>query len=98
MKSSESHENLKREKRKWETKTGRSERRREAVFTTVSGEPVETLYTPDDISEMNYLTDLGFPGEFPYTRGVHQSMYRGKLWTMRQFAGFGTPEDTNERF
>ena len=56
------------------------------------------LYTPADIAEMNYLSDLGFPGEYPYTRGVHTNMYRGKLWTMRQFAGFGTPEDTNERF
>ena len=98
MKSAEKYDDLKREKRRWKDQAGKSERRREAVFTTVSGEPIETLYTPDDISEMNYLTELGFPGEFPYTRGVHQSMYRGKLWTMRQFAGFGTPEDTNERF
>ncbi len=67
-------------------------------FTTVSGEPVEQLYTPDDIAHLNYLTDLGFPGEYPYTRGIHHTMYRGKLWTMRQFAGFGTPEDTNERY
>ncbi len=67
-------------------------------FTTVSGQPIDMLYTPDDISHINYLSDLGFPGEFPYTRGIHQNMYRGKLWTMRQFAGFGTPEDTNERY
>ncbi|MGA9407469.1 MAG: methylmalonyl-CoA mutase family protein [Bacteroidota bacterium] len=67
-------------------------------FTTVSGEPIEALYTPDDIQNINYLSEIGFPGEFPYTRGVHRNMYRGKLWTMRQFAGFGTPEDTNERF
>lgn len=67
-------------------------------FTTVSGEPIETLYTPDDIAHINYLTDIGFPGEFPYTRGIHSNMYRGRLWTMRQFAGFGTPEDTNERY
>ncbi len=67
-------------------------------FTTVSGEPIELLYTPDDIAQLNYLTDIGFPGEFPYTRGIHKNMYRGKLWTMRQFAGFGTPEDTNERY
>lgn len=69
-----------------------------ARFTTVSGEPVKNLYTPDDIERINYLSDIGFPGEYPYTRGIHQSMYRGKLWTMRQFAGFGTPEDTNERY
>jgi methylmalonyl-CoA mutase N-terminal domain/subunit len=67
-------------------------------FTTVSGERVELLYTPDDIRELNFLSDLGYPGEFPYTRGIHASMYREKLWTMRQFAGFGTPEDTNERY
>ncbi len=67
-------------------------------FTTVSGEPIEMLYTPDDIAHINYLTDIGFPGEFPYTRGIHSNMYRGRFWTMRQFAGFGTPEDTNERY
>jgi methylmalonyl-CoA mutase, N-terminal domain len=67
-------------------------------FTTVSDEPIEMLYTPGDIAHLNYLSDLGFPGEFPYTRGIHHTMYRSKLWTMRQFAGFGTPEDTNERY
>lgn len=67
-------------------------------FTTVSGEPVEMLYTPEDVAHINYLTQIGFPGEYPYTRGIHHNMYRGKLWTMRQFAGFGTPEDTNERY
>ena len=68
------------------------------TFTTVSGEDVELLYTPDEIAHLNYLADIGYPGEFPYTRGIHKTMYRGKLWTMRQFAGFGTPEDTNERY
>jgi methylmalonyl-CoA mutase N-terminal domain/subunit len=67
-------------------------------FTTVSGEPIEILYTPDDIAHINYLSGIGFPGEFPFTRGIHHNMYRGKLWTMRQFSGFGTPEDTNERY
>lgn len=71
---------------------------RNVKFTTVSGEPTELLYTPEDISEINYLSEIGFPGEFPYTRGIHNTGYRGKLWTMRQFAGFGTPEDTNQRF
>lgn len=71
---------------------------RDVKFTTVSGKPVELLYTPEDVSDINYLSDIGFPGEFPYTRGIHNSGYRGKLWTMRQFAGFGTPEDTNQRF
>src|SRR5438876_1317571 len=67
-------------------------------FTTVSGEPIEVVYTPEGIAEINYLSDIGHPGEFPYTRGIHRDMYRGKVWTLRQFAGFGTPEDTNERY
>jgi|SRR5690554_1039842 len=67
-------------------------------FTTVSGEEVKTLYTPDDIEHIDYLNEIGFPGEYPFTRGIHTNGYRGKIWTMRQFAGFGSPEDTNERF
>jgi methylmalonyl-CoA mutase, N-terminal domain len=69
---------------------------REAPFSTLSGEPVEPLYGPDDVGPFD--AQIGFPGEFPYTRGVYASMYRGRLWTMRQFAGFGTAEETNERF
>ena len=67
-------------------------------YTSVSGEEVETLYTPDDIPDFDYMEKLAFPGKFPFTRGIHPNGYRGKVWTMRQFAGFGTPEDTNERF
>jgi methylmalonyl-CoA mutase N-terminal domain/subunit len=67
-------------------------------FTTISGDPVEPLYTADDLERFDAQRDLGAPGEFPYTRGIHPSMYRGRLWTMRQFAGFGSAEDTNERF
>ncbi len=67
-------------------------------FTTVSGEDVKILYGPDDVENINYLSEIGFPGEYPYTRGIHVNGYRGKIWTMRQFAGFGTPEDTNQRF
>ncbi len=74
----------------------RAERR--ARFTTISGETVEPLYTPDDLFGFDPKRDLGMPGEFPYTRGIHPSMYRTRLWTMRQFAGFGSAEDTNERF
>src|SRR5687768_18509645 len=66
--------------------------------TTVSGRRVAALYTPRDIAALDYQRDLGDPGEFPYTRGIHPTGYRGKLWTMRQFAGFGTPEETNARF
>ncbi len=67
-------------------------------FTSVSGEEVKPLYTPDDVDSNRFLDDINFPGEYPYTRGIHTNGYRGRLWTMRQFAGFGTPEDTNERF
>ena len=67
-------------------------------FTTVSGQDVNVLYGPEDVENINYLSEIGYPGEYPYTRGIHTNGYRGKIWTMRQFAGFGTPEDTNQRF
>ncbi|MGB8507813.1 MAG: methylmalonyl-CoA mutase family protein [Pyrinomonadaceae bacterium] len=67
-------------------------------FETVSLEDVNRLYTPADVSDVDFERDVSFPGEFPYTRGIHPTGYRGKLWTMRQFAGFGTPEETNARF
>ncbi|MFZ0963339.1 MAG: methylmalonyl-CoA mutase family protein [Terriglobia bacterium] len=70
---------------------------RQAVFTTLSGVPIERLYTPADLASFNYSHDLGDPGEYPYTRGIHPTMYRGKIWTMRQFSGFGSPEETNGR-
>jgi methylmalonyl-CoA mutase N-terminal domain/subunit len=69
---------------------------RDALFTTLSGEPVEPLYGPEDVGPFDER--IGLPGEFPFTRGVYPSMYRGRLWTLRQFAGFGTAEETNERF
>jgi methylmalonyl-CoA mutase N-terminal domain/subunit len=71
---------------------------RAETFTTISGRPIGRLYTAEDLSEFDYGRDLNNPGEFPYTRGIHPTGYRGKLWTMRQFAGFGTPEETNERY
>src|SRR5256712_10837041 len=67
------------------------------LFSTISGLENEPLYTADDVA-VDYERDLGAPGEFPFTRGIYPSMYRGKLWTMRQFAGFGTAEETNARF
>ncbi len=66
-------------------------------FTTLSGVPIERLYTQADLDGFDYQRDLGDPGEYPFTRGIHRTMYRGKLWTMRQFSGFGSPEDTNAR-
>jgi methylmalonyl-CoA mutase, N-terminal domain len=71
---------------------------RPGPFTSISGRPINRLYTADDIPGLEYSRDLGHPGEFPYTRGIHLTGYRGKLWTMRQFAGFGTPEETHERY
>ncbi len=71
---------------------------RDSSFTTISGRPISRLYTADDIASLDYARDLNDPGHFPYTRGIHPTGYRGKLWTMRQFAGFGTPEETNERY
>src|SRR5687767_14562437 len=70
----------------------------ERAFQTVSGRPIDEHYTEASIAPLDYERDLGDPGQFPYTRGIHPTGYRGKLWTMRQFAGFGTPEETNERY
>src|SRR6476661_10312414 len=76
--------------------TKRTERKKS--FQTVSLKEVDRLYTPADTEDIEFSTDISFPGEFPYTRGIHPTGYRGKLWTMRQFAGFSTPEETNARF
>ncbi|NDQ56261.1 MAG: methylmalonyl-CoA mutase family protein [Acidipila sp.] len=88
--------------REWEEKTLRPSLarspERKPEFTTVSGYPIRRLYTPADLSGWDPQRDLGMPGEPPYTRGIHSTMHRGKLWTMRQFAGFGSAEDTNKRF
>ncbi len=93
---------IKKEKERWEKETllpylsSAPERLNE--FTTVSGRKIERLYTPVDLGNFDYMRELGFPGEYPFTRGIHPTLYRGKLWTMRQFSGFGTPEDTNKRY
>ncbi len=71
---------------------------REALFESISAQPVEPLYTDEDLDQEALDSQLGLPGEYPFTRGIYPSMYRGRLWTMRQFAGFGTAEETNERF
>lgn len=84
-------------KRKWKDEylTGKE---RDFEFTTVSGKEIKPLYTPDDITELDYKRDLGYPGKYPFTRGVYNSMYRGRIWTMRLFSGFGTAKQTNERY
>ena len=71
---------------------------RDADFESLSGEPLEPIYTPEDIKDLDYERDLGYPGHYPMTRGVYHTMYRGRLWTMRQFAGYGSPEETNARY
>ncbi len=87
---------------KWEEtslqKTLASMPERRDKFMTTSSESIDRLYTPLDVADLDYASDLGNPGEYPYTRGVHPTLYRGKLWTMRMFAGFGTAEETNARF
>src|SRR5271167_1197666 len=90
------------QERAWEENTLRptleKSPERQSEFTTISGYPIRRLYTPADLAGWDATRDLGFPGEPPYARGIHATMHRGRLWTMRQFAGFGTAEDTNERF
>jgi methylmalonyl-CoA mutase N-terminal domain/subunit len=81
----------------WRRELYEAKPERDALFTTMSGLPVEPLSTPDTV-DLDYERDVGYPGVYPYTRGVYPSMYRGRLWTMRQFAGFGTAEETNTRF
>ena len=81
----------------WRSRFDGAPLREDELFTSISGVEVEPLSTPDTVS-VDYERDLGYPGSFPFTRGVYPSMYRGRLWTMRQFAGFGTAEETNERF
>ena len=97
-----SHREPSAKERAWEESTLRptleKSPERQAEFTTISGHPIRRLYTPADLPNWEPERDLGFPGEPPYTRGIHSTMHRGRLWTMRQFAGFGTAEDTNQRF
>src|ERR671919_140006 len=82
----------------WREEVYARQREREALFETISGHPIDPIYTGESIKELDPEREIGFPGEYPYTRGVYPSMYRGRLWTVRQFAGFGTSEETNERF
>ncbi len=91
-------EEILKEKKKWEENCRRMFQDEKERYQTISGIEIKNLYTPLDVLNLDYLRDLGFPGEYPFTRGVYGNMYRGKLWTIRQFSGFGTAKDTNERF
>jgi len=102
MFSEEELKEIRKKKEEWEKghlyKSMEELGERKKQFVTTSSVPVKRLYTPIDNKEMDYLRDLNFPGEYPFTRGIHPTMYRSRLWTMRQFAGFGTAEDTNKRY
>ena len=85
-------------RRAWEKRYA-STREREGLYPfTISDVPIKALYTPDDVRGIDFERDLGWPGEYPYTRGVHSTMYRGRMFTMRQFAGFGTARESNQRY
>ena len=90
------HKKIDAEKKKWMDVVTNTPNRK-CNFKSASGEDVDSLYYPENIT-LDYIQNLNFPGQYPYTRGIHANLYRGKLWTMRQFAGFGTPEETNKRF
>lgn len=85
-------------KGEWEKRMGKNLKERKERFTTPSGIALERLYTHEDTEKIEYERDIGYPGEYPFTRGIQPTMYRGRLWTMRQYAGFGTAEETNKRF
>jgi len=95
-------ENIKKNRKDWEKNNyvahikKHSERKKK--FENLSGDEIKNLFTPDDISHLDYLKDIGFPGDFPFLRGVHPNLYRGRLWTFRQFSGFGSAEETNQRY
>jgi methylmalonyl-CoA mutase N-terminal domain/subunit len=89
-------------KQEWQEATLASALKRSAArqekFETSSGLEIDTVYTPEDLHNFDYVRDLGYPGEYPFTRGVQANMYRGRIWTIRQYAGFGTAEETNQRY
>jgi len=85
-------------RKKWLKDSYHARKERNMTFETLSGFPVEPIYTPEHVADFDYLNDLGFPGQEPYSRGVHATMYRGRAWTLRQLAGFGPPEETNARY
>jgi methylmalonyl-CoA mutase N-terminal domain/subunit len=91
------YDNIEQKKKEWENSISLKKERKQS-FKNLSEIEIKRLYTPNDIKDLNYGLDLGFPGQYPFTRGAYPNMYRGRLWTMRQFAGFGTAEQTNKRY
>jgi methylmalonyl-CoA mutase N-terminal domain/subunit len=91
-------EEIAQRQKKWEQELKQNQKPSERKFITVSGEPIKELYTPLDVQDIDFNRDVGFPGEYPYTRGVRNNMYRGRLWTMRQFSGMGSARQTNQRY
>ncbi len=89
---------IKKAKKSWESSKLSNQKQWRDEFVSTSSKPVRVIYTPLDIPNLDYMRDLGFPSQYPYTRGVQPSMYRGRIWTMRQFAGMGNAEETNQRF
>ncbi|MCH7997253.1 MAG: methylmalonyl-CoA mutase family protein [Chloroflexi bacterium] len=88
---------IRQRRERWQEKASKA-KEREGLFTTTSGIPVRQVYTPLDISDQDYGEEVGMPGEYPFTRGIHPTGYRGRLWTMRQYAGFGSAEESNRRY
>ncbi len=84
--------------KEWKESCYKSQKERLSNYSTISNHKIQDLYTAENLNNWDEKSKLGFPGEYPFTRGIQPTMYRGKLWTMRQFAGFGAPEDTNSRF
>jgi methylmalonyl-CoA mutase N-terminal domain/subunit len=91
-------EDVRKKYEEWQKTAEKSSKIRDVSFDTISGVPVKPLYTPLDVEDLDYVHDLGFPGEYPFTRGIRHTAYRGRLWTMRQFSGFGSARDTNRRY
>src|SRR2546425_12218546 len=86
------------QKKAWEARYSQAKERPDLYPFTISGIPIKPLYTPEDLAGMDFARDLGFPGQYPYTRGIHATMYRGRTFTMRQFSGFGLAHESNRRY
>ena len=102
MVSKKEIEEIKQKKEEWDknsySRHKKNHPERKDKFENLSWNEIKSLYTPDDIAHLDYIKDLGYPGEYPFLRGIHPTMHRGRLWTFRQFSGFGSAEETNQRY